>query len=42
LIEYAKSVLPVYKCPRVIRILKELPHLSDGRINKGLLGDERP
>jgi long-chain acyl-CoA synthetase len=40
-IDHAKSQLPIYKCPRIIKFCKELPRTPGGKISRGLLRDER-
>ncbi len=40
-IQFAKEQIPVYKCPRIVKFYKELPHTPDGRIRRAALRDDK-
>ena len=41
ILEYLKTRLPIYKCPRIIKFHKELPRTSGGKIKRVSLREDR-
>jgi long-chain acyl-CoA synthetase len=41
IIEYVKERVAVYKCPKIVRLFKELPRTPDGKIIRSQLRDEK-
>ncbi|MBI5059195.1 AMP-binding protein [candidate division KSB1 bacterium] len=41
IIEYAKERLAMYKCPKIVKFYKELPHEAGGKILRSDLKDDR-
>lgn len=41
IIEYVKERLAIYKCPKIVKMCKELPRTPGGKINRGELAGDR-